>query len=228
MYKRCKVVMLTTNNKAIKNELFIDQSNNKLEKAIINGCRHNSQHLYITSNEEIKESDWFIKMNYNGGKPTIYQECKLAFMNSEWLNSSDVKDCFKIIATTDTSLKTKLYSHESQDLMKISVYKDKVLPKPSDLFIQKYIEEYNKGNVIIDILVEYEYIKTPAQIFYSNDVPYGYDRIKINPKDNTITIKKVKDSWNRNEVIKLINESYLNGIKDIGLNNHNIWIKQNL
>ena len=29
-------------------------------------------------------------------------------------------------------------------------------------------------------------------------------RLKINPKDNTITIKKVKDSWNREEVVQLL------------------------
>lgn len=30
----------------------------------------------------------------------------------------------------------------------------------------------------------------------------------INPKDNTITIKKLKDSWDREEVIELLNQCY--------------------
>ena len=29
-------------------------------------------------------------------------------------------------------------------------------------------------------------------------------RLKINPKYNTITIKKIKDNWNREEVVKLL------------------------
>ena len=28
--------------------------------------------------------------------------------------------------------------------------------------------------------------------------------LKINPKDNTITIKKIKDNWNRDELIALL------------------------
>lgn len=30
--------------------------------------------------------------------------------------------------------------------------------------------------------------------------------LKVNPKDNTIIIRKVKDSWNRDELIILLNK----------------------
>jgi hypothetical protein len=33
-------------------------------------------------------------------------------------------------------------------------------------------------------------------------------KLKINPKDNTITIKKVKDSWNRVELINLLQDCW--------------------
>lgn len=62
-------------------------------------------HFYIVDeNVDIQDNDYFIKMNYKGGKPTLYQEIKSAFMNSEWLNSSDVNDCFKVITTSNPSL----------------------------------------------------------------------------------------------------------------------------
>jgi hypothetical protein len=32
-------------------------------------------------------------------------------------------------------------------------------------------------------------------------------KLKVNPKDNTITITKVKDSWSKEEVIKLITKA---------------------
>lgn len=32
---------------------------------------------------------------------------------------------------------------------------------------------------------------------------------KVNPKDNTITIKKLKDSYSREEVIKLCKQAFL-------------------
>jgi len=50
----------------------------------------------------------------------------------------------------------------------------------------------------------------------------------VNPKDNTITIKRVKESWNREEVEKLIMK--------YALEEHDVvispalgeWLKQNL
>ena len=82
------------------------------------------------------------------------------------------------------------------------------LPQPSQQFIEKFVEEYNRGNIITDVLVEYELISNEE--YFGNtvnpddDVPYFDERLKINHKDSTITIKKVKDSWNREEVENLI------------------------
>jgi len=53
-------------------------------------------------------------------------------------------------------------------------------------------------------------------------------RLRVNPKDNTITIKRVKESWNREEVEKLIMK--------YALEEHDVvispalgeWLKQNL
>ena len=93
----------------------------------------------------------------------------------------------KIIATTDTSLN---------------------LPQPSQQFIEKYIEEYNRGNVITDVLVEYNCGDNHCSLFgcqkHLGCKNESIQSIKINLKDNTITIKKVKDSWNREEVENLI------------------------
>ena len=108
----------------------------------------------------------------------------------EKLDGRDTK-CFclnivlseKIIATTD-----------------ISLVKEYNLPEPSQSFIQKYIEEYNKGNTITDVLVEYEFDNEG----HTDNPGWHNQKLKVNSKDNTITIKKVKDSWNKEEVIKLL------------------------
>lgn len=68
--------------------------------------------------------------------------------------------CSKVIATTDSSLG---------------------LPRPSDAFVQKFVEEYNKGNVITEVLVE---------------------------PDNTITIKPVIETWD--DIYSKINTSEFN------------------
>ena len=75
------------------------------------------------------------------------------------------------------------------------------LPQPSESFIQKFVEEYNKGNRIQEILVEYE--EADKNNTLGLDV-YNSTKdsiLKINPKDNTISIRKVKDSWNKKEHI---------------------------
>lgn len=118
----------------------------------------------------------------------------------------------KIIATTDESLK---------------------LPKPSPAFIEKYVEEYNKGNQITEVMVEYESVE------YTRSMPmihqkYYVDQLKVN-KDNTITIKKVKDSWTREEVIRLLTKA-IKDCEEYELFNHwngeyrnlDKWIEENI
>lgn len=55
-------------------------------------------------------------------------------------------------------------------------------------------------------------------------------RPKINPKDNTITIKKLKDSWNREEVIELFKKykDYELGKTNWHQGNLIKWIEENL
>lgn len=59
------------------------------------------------------------------------------------------------------------------------------LPLPSPQFIERYIEKFNEGKQITQIMVLFE-----------------ENLLKVNPKDNTITIKKLKDYFDREEVTK--------------------------
>ena len=89
----------------------------------------------------------------------------------------------KIIATTDTSLG---------------------LPQLPQQFIYDYIAEYNKGNVITEVTVEYkteEYCLPMPNIH----VKQYREILKIN-SDSTINIKPIKNTWNREEVVELINK----------------------
>ena len=174
------------------------------------------------------------------------------------------KECKKVIATTDTSLKQFIYTTMVID--EGDIYQS--LPQPSQQFIEKYIEEYNKGNIIIDVLVEYEQDYTNRNCSTcslgtdgtcelnlekkccsstNNATKHGdywiscldgeedseIYKIKVTPKDSTITIKKLKDSWNREEVIEQMWSAYkaANTIFEdesalrVEFNN---WIDQNL
>jgi hypothetical protein len=148
------------------------------------------QHLYIVSDEEIKEGDFVLLPNNTIQKMS----------NSDMIEylSSDSLATKKIIATTNMSL-SLVYDGKSS----ISDNWSKTLPHPSQSFIDKYITEYNKGNIITDILVEYEDIPF---ITYGDDGDKGLKRLKVNPKDNTINIKIEKVNYTSEEVKHLLLE----------------------
>ena len=226
MLKQCKVVMLPTNEKVINTkeyQLLLSNSlfwTSKIEIErytegwffLKNSSSYNScaitipnvetfkhQHLYIISDDKIKEGDY--RVDVETGK--IWK-----VTNENTFKHPSGYTMPKIIATTNTSLKIEIDGNRGDLLPDISF--DINLPQPSEQFIEKYIEEYNRGNVITDVLIEYELISNEE--YFGNtvnpddDVPYFDEKLKINPKDNTITIKKVKDSWNREEVIEFGNK----------------------
>ena len=218
-FKKAKVVMLPTNEKVINTKeyqlllsaslfwtskieierytegwFFLNNSSNPNSCAItvpnVENFKH--QHLYIISDDEIKKGDYIYC--------TITNAIEIAKYNHDYL----IRDWKKVIATTDTSL--YIHQKETISLPERVFY----LPQPSQQFIQKFVEEYNKGNIITDVLVEYELISNEEYfgntINPDDDVPYFDENLKINPKDNTITIKKVKDSYSREEVDRLLDE----------------------
>ena len=197
-FKRAKVVMLPTNEKAKFGDLILTPT--YPQKLLIfehQNCTEVSQHLYFTSNDEIKEGDWFLNTTTN----TIHKCCGVSLNIQSGLNGGEYHgkfECKKIIATTDSSL------WEHDDTVPYPKTRP-ALPQPSQSFIEKYVEEYNKGNIITDVLVEYNCGDMNCSL-YGCQKHLGCNHsniqtVKINPKDNTITIKKVKDSWNREEHI---------------------------
>ena len=222
-FKRAQVVVLPIR------ELSNISLSNKHNTLVYNNDKHDTlsmftnQHLYIISDDEIKEGDWHLNADKNvvtnTTRYTLYKatKIKLDFIKKLQEKNSDCK-FYKIIATTDTSL--EIVSKGINP-----VYEK--LPQPSQQFIEKYIEEYNKGNIITDVLVEYETLKTTAnnKHFGEGHIYSITNKLKINPKDNSIAIKKLKDSWNREEVFAVITT----------FNNANIeaknvvkWLEENL
>jgi hypothetical protein len=75
---------------------------------------------------------------------------------------------------------------------------------------------------LIDVLVEYN-----NQIFGNGKLLIDFT-LKVNPKDNTITIRKIKDNWNREEVINLIQKLETDGADYFGQKFLEQWIENNL
>ena len=68
------------------------------------------------------------------------------------------------------------------------------LPKPSDTFIQKYIKEYNNGNIITEVEVEYESKQITTLYEYNQGIALDYKTILKVAPDNTITIKPLVET----------------------------------
>jgi len=225
-FKRVQVIILSTSNivNSLKGYedtslLFKYQKEYKTidaEKPYV--CNY---HLYIISDDEIKGDSYV----YSPFTNTIIQlAIDIKFIPKDWIKNNGYK---KVIATTDSSLKIFGGKGDICDL-----YYN--LPQPSQQFIKKYIESYNKSEVITDVLVEYENIQTTKKEDYqyrngSSNLNYE-DKLKINPKDNTITIKKLKDSWNREEVHNLMMQAWIFGQADKSLDYtiREKWIEKNL
>ena len=195
-FKRAKVIMLATNKPSKLGNLATYQGRS-LAKVIKEGVKPINTivqfwNLYIISDDEIKENNTHFYNPHSG-------QLHISGNHTDYI-AINKNGCKKVIATTDETLYLT-FNNGKTDLKF-------VLPKPSDSFISKYIEEYNKGNIITNVLVEYELVSNEEYFLNTinpdDDVPYFDENLKINPKDNTITIKKVKDTYTREEVENLI------------------------
>ena len=156
-FKRTKVIPLVCNpNDETTNGIFLKD--------------RNWYHLYITSDDTIKEGDYVIEDI--GG--VVYGPID---------KESIVENPQKIIATTEIGL------GEIPNSVPGFNFPDKIgLPQPSQSFIEVFVREYNKGNVITDVLVEMHCIEEFEPIGHAGGV-YSDTKLKVNPKDNTINIR---------------------------------------
>jgi hypothetical protein len=169
-YQECDVVILSSKTQQFDNYLVL----NKEQKLCVwNTSTMGSQksldiqHLYILSNDEIKEGDWFITQKGNLYRCNTRNSKTIYYVSNSGGMACKVEYCKKIIATT--------YEYLGCSNTSIS----HLFAQIPQSFIEHYIREYNKGNVISKVLVEVE-----------NDYeePQGdYFRIKLS-QNNEISI----------------------------------------
>jgi len=224
MLKKRQVVMLPTNEKAegrvllLRNNILTYQKE-YFTKIYLEKTRTKSFYLYILSDEEIKEGDWMYR---KGAEPITIKQAEKG-TTSPRLSSLG---WLKIIATTDNSL-TFLKKARPDHSDPVSWY----YPQPSQSFLEVFVREYNKGNVIKEVMVEYEtIINQETQLGNKDNLPLTKEAIKINFKDNTITIKRVKENWSREEVKSIILDfaDFNGSFKRDGVDWIDKWIEQNL
>ena len=204
-FKRVKVVMLTTNKPSKLGNLATYQGRS-LAKVIKEGVKPINTivqfwNLYIISDDEIKLFDC-VYNNKENIVERITSKTQLIFVLEENKENQTFK---KIIATTDASLG---------------------LPQPSQQFIEEFVEEYNEGNTIEWVDVEYICVGYDTSVEGNPNIFIP----KVNSK-NEIFIRKIKDSWNREEVIILLEKALAESKEQYSLLDRvgiNKWIEENL
>ena len=195
------VVMLPTKDdsaRIIKSEdrdylVFVDKWSGK----------HIANHLYILSNDEIKYGDWFIELDLNGKRSSYSNKpylCDIGNTGGFILTKNDgnfpfPENCRKIIATTDSSLVINNGTFDDGTGTQLPLL-NTFLPQIPKSFIEKYITEHNKGNVISKVLVEVE-----------NDYeePQGdYFRIKLSQNNEISILTEQKQVFSREEVVDML------------------------
>lgn len=169
-------------------------------------------HLYLLSDEKIEEGDW----KFNSKLNCITQHLREGKgLPDELKLANDY--CKKIIATTDSSLEISNNFGYTQLLPNTKDFKF-YLPQLPQSFIDLFISEYNKGNIIEEVGVEWQETR-------------GILGVDI---DNTISIKPIKDSYNKEQMRGYCSTAFIAGYAngslsmDRMLEVHNQWLKENL
>jgi len=241
--KTAKVIMLPTQDRTniVYNDslnLLYTTTNVYFSEYSVKNNKHLShQHLYLTTDYEIKEGDYVLHP-IHGVRVVISDERVMDAVNSgeayDMIGKCTVSAanlCHKkIIATTDTKPTVKVQNDS-----------DGFLNVPLPQLSQKFIKQYCLLDGIDKVLVEYEeyglcipcnkqgvrHCAHPEECEYSQTLT----RPKIT-YNNEIIINSVKDSWNRDEVEILlfdcVNDLFAIESNKTDINNFNKWIKENL
>lgn len=195
--EKANVIMLPSlNAKTVYKKSVLWKHNETLYFQKVQGLNFQKQELYIISNEVIKENDWY----YSNGKTSEYSihQCTSKRLKAICKEYS----AQKVIATTDQSLvKNKVFSHYSQDLMKVAVYKeDTCLFQLHDSFAEAYV----KANGKIDII----------------QIPKNRKDRGLNISNNYLDIYPFKEkvNYSKEDVIALCKKAYDTG------DNYRLWL----
>lgn len=224
--KKSKVVMLPTEDKT---SILKHNGGNVLyyyKDTVLATDGYTNQHLYSTTDEEIREGDWYID-DTNAIRQSITSD------REYWSKRLDYK---KIVATTDRSLKSK--GKETgfdigDDGEEVNYFETKYLPGIPQAFIEKYCQVGG----IDEVLIEYEdfYDEDKAiNLEPSNYTSDEYHRLTLSTKikvdsNNVITIHsskpKVYTASDVQRIVALYDMETGVNLPDREFKN---WIKENL
>lgn len=182
----------------------------------------NNSHLYVTTDEEIKEGDWFLHPKYEKGIKTGLEVIKA---DSSYFGGYgyDWHFCKKIIATTDPKLtKSKeiqfgnmlmldtngdgsYYHYKGETEFSLSreelIQKGLIVPQPTQAFIEAYckqggIDEVDVGyDVITNTYDNIADLMCPHSVAEYEQTTSSISKLKVDPIYNTITTHLVEPEY---------------------------------
>ena len=183
-------------------------------------------HLYITSEDKIKEGDWciYFKQNQDDDMDETF-----IFLVEKISSTQDgrktvncggnsfvfIDECKKIIATTDKSLLSSNNIPYPDNRGGLKGRKQLVghLPQPSKTFIEKYC----KVGGINEVMVDYEAkCKSLNALCTASTFDNGCPSCSYCPKINShneIIIHPIKNNWSREELLPILNKVFIEGGK---------------
>lgn len=224
--KKAKVVMLPTDENQHPT-LLLNPSINKLERpkhehkypaSEYKKAGYQCYDLYFIGYDKVTKPCWVFNENGVGKENKLFEvKTDIAIGNCAIHNWNEVVASSAGLGHTSKSF-YKQFGHNVEETKLI------YLPQPSNGFVNVFINLYNKGELIKFVNIEYLRNVTivDEKQWENNELI-----LNINSKDNTITIRAIKDSWNRNEIIDLLHkhtEFMLSG-KKLTLDE---WIEENL
>lgn len=203
MFKNAKVILILDVHRS-QSRLNSDRIHLIFKEGkFFNPFKNEYYDMYITTEDKIEGNTYYVLDN------------NIVSLTSDIIHDPKFykRNCRKIISTTDDKKSINLGKEYHPYPTEGGLVCTRLcpFPKPSDSFIKKFIESYNQGKPIVDIQVEYDKIVVPGGSVDCmdeddiDDTTYIY-KVRVD-KNNEITIKEIKDSWNREEVIKLIKSS---------------------
>ena len=181
---------------------------------------YQSQHLYVVSDKSIKDLD-LIDVN----KHLLFISSNKMIQCVTFSNKrvKTIGEYYEIIGTTDNSLVLNPKTYD--DGTPIAFHTTVLLPTVSNLFINKYIKQYNAETPIVDVLVELNepvckcnsVEKLMKCCFATNG---GEDCQAPNPNNdfyglrpklrgNELIITKIKNSWDTSDIEQMMSNMAL-------------------
>jgi len=193
-----------------KNKLYSHVAGGEFRRGLQMG--HQPQHLYFTTDEEIKEGDFFISTNKNTESQGVIMKCAGVNAHNEvftkkgqagergW-HRSNVR---KIVATTNPDLWIKKEKGKIQGSVHDFNFIDLSIPKIDIPFIEAYIKAYNECNPITKVLLEVGSITNTR----NHTEKYQVEFLKIKPNGSVVVHPVKERMYTRAELKAALAKSY--------------------